>query len=197
MHLKTLFNIVEAPFKILLNFDVCAVWWCSDGPINSQEYTRFEIHAVSIKISMTEYHHWINGLLTIYAYTTVYGEKWVWYFWSLAYFCFFEALTSAFEVQFFQGFIFTPYQRHWWHEETCSSDFFKSENIVKQMLLKVWKWGLWRWKWFKNGVGRGCLAVTGSMWQLQILRGSSGVCVALTGGLPGTPGNSHVDTVAA
>ena len=24
----------------------------------------------------------------------------------------FEALNDAFEVQFFQGFIFTPYQRH-------------------------------------------------------------------------------------
>ena len=27
-------------------------------------------------------------------------------------FCFFEALNGAFEVQFFQGFIFTPHQRH-------------------------------------------------------------------------------------
>ena len=25
----------------------------------------------------------------------------------------FEALNDVFEVQFFQGFIFTPYQRHW------------------------------------------------------------------------------------
>ena len=32
--------------------------------------------------------------------------------WSLAYFRFFEALNGTFEVQFFQGFIFTPYQRH-------------------------------------------------------------------------------------
>ena len=33
---------------------------------------------------------------------------------SLVYssFHFFEALNDAFEVQFFQGFIFTPYQRH-------------------------------------------------------------------------------------
>ena len=61
--LKTLFNIVEAPFKKLLNFDVCVVWWCSDGPLNSQEYKSFEIYAVSIKISMTEYHHWINNLV--------------------------------------------------------------------------------------------------------------------------------------
>ena len=30
--LKTLFNIVEDRFKRLLNFDVCVVWWCSDGP---------------------------------------------------------------------------------------------------------------------------------------------------------------------
>ena len=60
--LKTLFNIVEAPLKKLLNFDVCVVWWwCSDGPINSQEYKSFEIYAVTIKIFMTEYHHWINS----------------------------------------------------------------------------------------------------------------------------------------
>ena len=26
--------------------------------------------------------------------------------------CIFEALNGAIEVQFFQGFIFTPYQRH-------------------------------------------------------------------------------------
>ena len=59
--LETLFNIVEAPFKELLNFNVCVVWWCSDGSINSQGYKSFEIYAVTIKISMTEYHHWLNG----------------------------------------------------------------------------------------------------------------------------------------
>ena len=52
--LKTLFNIVEARFKKLLNYDVCVVW-CSEGSINSQEYKSFEIYAVTIKISMTEY----------------------------------------------------------------------------------------------------------------------------------------------
>ena len=62
-NIKTLFNIVEAPFKKKLNFDVCVVWWCSTGPINSQEYNSFEIYTVSFKISMTEYHHWINGLV--------------------------------------------------------------------------------------------------------------------------------------
>ena len=49
--LKTLFNIAEAPFKNLLSFEVCVVWWCSDGPITIQEYNSFEIYAVSIKIS--------------------------------------------------------------------------------------------------------------------------------------------------
>ena len=39
----------------------CVLWWCSDGPVNSQEYNSFEIYAVIIRISMTEYHHWING----------------------------------------------------------------------------------------------------------------------------------------
>ena len=34
-----------------------------DGPLNSQEYKSFDIYAVSIKISMTEYHHWINDLV--------------------------------------------------------------------------------------------------------------------------------------
>ena len=72
-YLKTLFNIVEAPYKTLLNCDAGVVWRCSDGPINSQEYKSFEIHAVTVKISMTEYHHWINGQLTIYYNTAVYG----------------------------------------------------------------------------------------------------------------------------
>ena len=29
--------------------------------MTSQEYKSFEIYAVTINISMTEYHHWING----------------------------------------------------------------------------------------------------------------------------------------
>ena len=32
---------IEAPLKKLLNFDVCVVWWCSDGPLNSQEHNFF------------------------------------------------------------------------------------------------------------------------------------------------------------
>ena len=34
---------------------------CSDGPINSHIYKSFEIYALTIKISMTEYHHWARG----------------------------------------------------------------------------------------------------------------------------------------
>ena len=60
-NLKILFNKVEPQFKKrIVNFDVCVVWWCSDEPINSKEYTSFEIGVVTIKISMTKYHHLIN-----------------------------------------------------------------------------------------------------------------------------------------
>ena len=34
----------------------------SKRSINSQEYKSFEIYAVTIKISVTEYHHLINRL---------------------------------------------------------------------------------------------------------------------------------------
>ena len=52
---KDMCNIVEArSLKKWLNFDVCVVWWCSDGSINNQEYTSYQIDAVSIKISLTE-----------------------------------------------------------------------------------------------------------------------------------------------
>ena len=47
--------------------------------------------------------------LTIYSNTVVYGEKWIRQIWSLVYFHFFKAINGAFEVQLFQGFIFTPY----------------------------------------------------------------------------------------
>ena len=36
----------------------------------------------------------------------------------------FKALNDHFEVQFFQGFIFRPYQRHLEHGVLCSSHFF-------------------------------------------------------------------------
>ena len=43
---------------------------------------------------------------------------------SLDFHCF-KARYDAFEVQFFQGFIFTPYQRHRYHLGPCSPDFLK------------------------------------------------------------------------
>ena len=65
---------------------------------------------------MTEYHHLINhqGLWFILLNTAVYGGKMTECGKSghLSYFHFFEAQNYAFELQFFQGFIFTPYQRH-------------------------------------------------------------------------------------
>ena len=51
---------MEAQLKKLLNFDICVVW-CSDGSINTQEYKSFEIDVGTIKISITEYHHWISS----------------------------------------------------------------------------------------------------------------------------------------
>ena len=36
------------------------LYLCSEGSVNSQEYKSFEKDAVTIKISMTEYHHLIN-----------------------------------------------------------------------------------------------------------------------------------------
>ena len=75
--LKTLFNIVEARFMKLLNFDARVEKWCSDGSIISQEYSNFDIYDVTFKISMIEYHYLINRtvVLMIYSHLTVYGEK--------------------------------------------------------------------------------------------------------------------------
>ena len=114
-------DIVEAPLNYFLNFDVCVVWWYSDGPINSQEYKSFW----NLCGLYQDIYDWISPLnkrsgRPFYSNTAVYGEKWVCYFWSLVlhifafffFFFFFEALNGAFEVQFFQGLIFTPYQRH-------------------------------------------------------------------------------------
>ena len=39
-----------------------SVWYNGVQKGNSQESKSFEIDAVTIKKSMTEYHHWINGL---------------------------------------------------------------------------------------------------------------------------------------
>ena len=51
------------------------VWWCSDGPLNCQGFKSFEIYAVSIKISMIEYHQWINDLVDhLFFHSSLWGE---------------------------------------------------------------------------------------------------------------------------
>ena len=39
-------------------------------------------------------------------------------------------LLKLLKYNFFQGFIFTPYQRHWYHLGPCSSDFFKVKTLL-------------------------------------------------------------------
>ena len=50
----------------------------ADGSINNQEFKFFEIDAVTIKTSMTEYHH-LNKQSGLHLIITlaVYGGKWV------------------------------------------------------------------------------------------------------------------------
>ena len=79
----------------------------SDGPINSQEYKSFEIYAVSSKISMTEYRHYQS-----IRHISLWGEMNM-IFLVTCLFSLFWRINGAFEVQFFQGFIFTPHQIHW------------------------------------------------------------------------------------
>ena len=52
----------------------------NDGPWNNQEYKSVEIYALSIKISMTEYHHYKNDLVDHLFYNSNLREKLVWYF---------------------------------------------------------------------------------------------------------------------
>ena len=59
--LKTMFNIVEAPFKKNCWTLISLLYDDVQMDQNSQEYKSFEIHAITIKISMTEYHPWINS----------------------------------------------------------------------------------------------------------------------------------------
>ena len=109
--LKTLFNIVEVPFNFFLKLWCLCCMMMFRWTIKQPGIQKFW-HLCGL---YQDIYHWISPLiwLTINSNTAVYGEKWVWFFWSFAYFRFFEALNGAFEVQFFQGFILTPCQRHW------------------------------------------------------------------------------------
>ena len=56
----------------------------------------FEIDAVTIKKSMTEYHHWINVLAAhLFLNTVVYGRKWVWWIWAILATCIFSLFWST------------------------------------------------------------------------------------------------------
>ena len=76
-----------------------------------------EIYVVTIKISMTEYHNWINhqtdGL-----------------FWSLVFFHFFEAVIHAFEVQIFSGLHFYTLLKTLIACRAMQLRFFKVETLL-------------------------------------------------------------------
>ena len=65
---------MEAPFKTEMKFDICLVWWCSNGPLNSKEYKSLKF-IVTIKISMIEYDDWSNSQAHLYSNIAVYGDK--------------------------------------------------------------------------------------------------------------------------
>ena len=55
--LKTLFKThCGGSIKKKLNFDICGVWWCSDGSVNSQEYKSFKLYMYAV----TEYVKLVN-----------------------------------------------------------------------------------------------------------------------------------------
>ena len=64
----------------------------------------FEISAVTIKISMTEDHHWRTIRPMVYSNTEVYGGNGKsGHLYIQNYFHFFETFNDAFKVQFFQA----------------------------------------------------------------------------------------------
>ena len=58
-------------------------------------------------------HHWINGLAEHLFYTVVYGEIEYGESGHLSIFTLLKHLMMLLKYKFYQGFIFTPYQRHW------------------------------------------------------------------------------------
>ena len=122
--LKTLFHLMETPLKKLLKlwclccmmmfrwtnkqpeiqkfWNLCGLYqdicdWIS--PLNKRSGWPF----ILTQQSMGRNVYGISGHLQIFA--------------------FLKHLMVLLRCNFFQGFIFTPYQRHWSHVGTCSSDF--------------------------------------------------------------------------
>ena len=62
---------------------------------------------------MTEYHHLINGLPAIYSNIVVYGGSEYGESGHLSIFTLLKHLMMFLKYNIFNGFIFTPYQRHW------------------------------------------------------------------------------------
>ena len=135
--LKTLFNIVEERFKKIVELRcLCCImmfrkvnkqpgmqkfWnWCS----HYQEIYDWISPVLNKRAGSALFYS--NTVLIVYMGGNEYGESGP--FWPLVHFHSYEALNDAFEVQIFQGFIFTPYQRHWYHLGPCSSDLFKVKN---------------------------------------------------------------------
>ena len=146
IELKTLFNIVEAPFKIVKLWCLCCMMmfrWTNKQP-GIQEFWHlwglyqdiYEYDCISPLNKM--------GWLTIYSNTAVYEEKWVWYFWSLAYFRFFEALYGALEEHFqvFCSFYTlsktliacTDMQLRFLKVKTLLNNAFKGECLLKMLV---------------------------------------------------------------
>ena len=97
--------------------------WTNKQP----EIQSFEIYAVTIKISMTEYHHWINRL-TIYSNTAVYGEKFS-HLWSTEW---------CFELQFFfRASVLLLIKDTDRNLGTCSSDFSEWKHCLAMPLRKA------------------------------------------------------------
>ena len=103
-----------------------------DWSINSQEHKSFQIYSVTIKISMTEYHHWINRQAYCLFYCLCAEMSKINPVTCL--FSFFEALKGAFEVHFFRASFLHLIKGTdsilWEH----AAQILKSENIVKHCI---------------------------------------------------------------
>ena len=111
--------------------------------INSQEYiTVRENNAVSIKTSMTQYHHWINRHCFPFSanYSSLWIEMSMVFLVTCIFSLFFEALNGESEVKGFTvGFIFTPYQRHWYACSDMQLRFFTVTTLLNNALSTcVW-----------------------------------------------------------
>ena len=60
----------------------------------------------------------------------------------LSIFTLLKHLMMLLKYNFFQGLIFTPYQRHWYHLGPCSSDFFKVKTLLNNAFNRKPVWSL-------------------------------------------------------